>query len=134
MSTDSTASATPTSEPPPLRSVHTNNFGPLLGELGLSLLVTTYQAGKLVVLRQNEEGTLTTHFRAFPRPMGLAVAGDRLALGTALEVSEFHNLPAVARQQVSRTRMPLVALSSWARAKMKRGSSRLSMLPVLSGV
>jgi uncharacterized protein (TIGR03032 family) len=98
MSTDSTATAAPTPEPPPLRSVHTSNFGPLLGELGLSLAVTTYQAGKLVVLRQNDEGTLNTHFRTFPRPMGLAVDGDRLALGTALEVWEFHNLPAVARQ------------------------------------
>jgi uncharacterized protein (TIGR03032 family) len=81
-----------------LRSVHTTNFGPLLSELGLSLLVTTYQAGKLVVLRQNDQGTLNTHFRTFARPMGLAVAGDRLALGTALEVWEYHNLPAVARQ------------------------------------
>jgi uncharacterized protein (TIGR03032 family) len=77
--------------------MHTTNFGPLLGELGLSLLVTTYQAGKLVVLRQNDEGTLNTHFRAFARPMGLAALGDRLALGTALEVWEYHNLPAVAR-------------------------------------
>jgi hypothetical protein len=41
----STDSAAPTPELPPLRSVHTSNFGPLLGELGLSLLVTTYQAG-----------------------------------------------------------------------------------------
>jgi uncharacterized protein (TIGR03032 family) len=98
MSTDSTDTAAPKPEPPPLRSVHTNNFGPLLGELGLSLLVTTYQAGKLVVLRQNDEGTLNTHFRTFSRPMGLTVAGGRLALGTALEVWEFHNLPAVARQ------------------------------------
>ena len=63
----------------------------------MSLLVTTYQAGKLVELRQNDEGTLNTHFRFFPRPIGLAVAGDRLALGTALEVWELHNLPAVAR-------------------------------------
>ena len=96
MSTDPTA-APPSAQLSPLRSVHTTNFGPLLGELGLSLLVTTYQAGKLVVLRQNDEGTLNTHFRTFPRPMGLAVQGDRLALGTALELWEFHNLPAVAR-------------------------------------
>src|SRR5262245_21951864 len=97
MTTESTATSAPTPELPPLRSMHTSNFGPLLGELGLPLLVTTYQAGKLVVLRQNDEDTLNTHFRAFPRPMGLAVAGDRLALGTALEVWEYHNLPAVAR-------------------------------------
>ena len=81
MTTDSTATDAPPPELPPLRSVHTSNFGPLLGERGLSLLVTTYQAGKLVVLRQNDEGTLNTHFRTFSRPMGLAVAGGRLALG-----------------------------------------------------
>jgi uncharacterized protein (TIGR03032 family) len=51
----------------------------------------------MVVLQRNDEGTLNTHFRVFPRRMGLAVAGDRLALGTALEVCEYHNLPAVAR-------------------------------------
>jgi hypothetical protein len=87
----------PSAEPPLLRSIHTTNFGPLLGELGVSLLVTTYQAGKLVVLRQNAQGALNTHFRSFGRPMGLAAAGDRLAVGTALEVWELHNLPAVAR-------------------------------------
>jgi uncharacterized protein (TIGR03032 family) len=91
-------STTPAAALPPLRSLHTTNFGPLLGELGLSLFVTTYQAGKLVVMRQNEQGTLNTHFRAFPRLMGLAVAGDRLAVGTALEIWEFHNVPAVAHQ------------------------------------
>jgi uncharacterized protein (TIGR03032 family) len=96
MSIGTSTAAPPAPALPPLRSVHTTNFGPLLGELGLSLLVTTYQAGKLVMLRQNDEGTLNTHFRAFPRPMGLAVAGDRLAIGTALEVWEYHNLPAVA--------------------------------------
>jgi uncharacterized protein (TIGR03032 family) len=89
--------APPASEPWPLRSVHTASFGPLLGELSVSLLVTTYQAGKLVILRQDDEGTLNTHFRTFNRPMGLAVARDRLALGSALEVCEYHNVPAVAR-------------------------------------
>jgi hypothetical protein len=76
---DSTTSAVPTPEPPPLRSVHTTNFGPRPGELGLSLLVTTSQAGKLVVLRQNNQGTLNTYLRTVARPMGLAVVGDRPA-------------------------------------------------------
>jgi uncharacterized protein (TIGR03032 family) len=84
-------------ELPSLRSIHTTNFGPLLGELGVSVLVTTYQAGKLVILRQDDQGTLNTHFRTFQRPMGMAVRGDRLALGTAMEVWEYHNLPAVAQ-------------------------------------
>ena len=79
---------------PPLRSVHTTNFPALLDQLGISLLVTTYQAGKLVVLRADQDH-VNTHFRNLSKPMGLAVAGDRLAVGTLLEIWEFHNVPAV---------------------------------------
>lgn len=39
--------------PDPLRSVHTTSFPELLRQLGASVLVTTYQAGKLVVLRED---------------------------------------------------------------------------------
>ncbi|TWT48392.1 hypothetical protein [Botrimarina hoheduenensis] len=46
----------------PLRSVHTTSFPALLGELGASIFVTSYQAGKFVVLR-NDGGVLNTHFR-----------------------------------------------------------------------
>jgi uncharacterized protein (TIGR03032 family) len=82
---------------PPLRSVHTSNFSAILEELGISVLVTTYQAGKLVMLRPDGD-RLNTHFRSFIRPMGLAVDGDRLAIGTSLEIWEYHNTPAVARR------------------------------------
>ncbi len=41
----------------PLRSVHTNTFPELLTQLGASVWVTTYQAGKLVILR-NDAGVL----------------------------------------------------------------------------
>jgi uncharacterized protein (TIGR03032 family) len=82
---------------PPLRSVHTSNFSPILQELGASILVTTYQAGKLVMLRPDGE-RLNTHFRGFSKPMGLAVDGDRLAIGTSVEIWEYHNAPAVARR------------------------------------
>jgi uncharacterized protein (TIGR03032 family) len=57
--------------------------------------VTTYQAGKLVLLR-SDGGVLNTHFRAFNKPMGMAVGRGRLALGTAVDVWEFRNVPAVA--------------------------------------
>src|SRR5215813_1814116 len=80
---------------PPLRSVHTTSFANVLEQFGISLLVTTYQAGKLVLLRA-DRGVVNTHFRSFPKPMGLAVLGNRLAIGTAREVWEFHNIPAVA--------------------------------------
>src|SRR5262245_28440044 len=77
-----------------LRSVHTTTFPELLEHLGASLLVTTYQAGKLVVLR-NDAGVLNTHFRTFNKPMGLAVSKGRLAIGCNVDIWEFHNVPAV---------------------------------------
>jgi len=84
-----------TEDPPPLRAVHTPNFPALLRQIGASLLVTTYQAGKLVMVR--EEGDhLNTHFRVFQAPMGMALDGDRLAVGTTIQVWQYVNVPAVA--------------------------------------
>ena len=56
-------------------SVHTTNFPDLLSELGISILVSTYQAGKVIVLRE-QGGAFNTHFRCFSSPMGLAYDGD----------------------------------------------------------
>ncbi|HVT28751.1 MAG TPA: TIGR03032 family protein [Lacipirellulaceae bacterium] len=81
--------------PSPLRSVHTTSFPAILDQLQSSLAVTTYQAGKLVILR-SDAGVINTHFRAFNKPMGLAVGTGRLAIGTAVDVWEFRNVPAVA--------------------------------------
>ena len=78
-----------------LRAVHTPNLPDLLRRLGASLLVTTYQAGKLVMIR-DEGDHLNTHFRTFQAPMGLALFGDRLAIGTSTQVWEFVNVPAVS--------------------------------------
>ena len=83
-----------TEDPAPLRAVHTPNLPALSRQLGASLLVTTYQAGKLVMVR-DEGDHLNTHFRAFQAPMGMALTGDRLAIGTHIQVWEFVNVPAV---------------------------------------
>jgi uncharacterized protein (TIGR03032 family) len=93
-----------TSPPPPdqngqpseLRSVHTSNLPQLLDQFGISLLVSTYQAGKLIVVRV-DDGKLNTHFRSFVQPMGMAVQGNRLAIGTKLQVWELCNQPEVGR-------------------------------------
>ena len=88
-----------TADPGPLHAAHTANFPALLRQLGASLLVTTYQAGKLVVVRDQGE-QLNTHYRSFQSPMGLATAdgGTRLAIGTTLQVWEFRDVPGVARR------------------------------------
>ena len=79
----------------PLRSVYTQTFPEFLNQLGSSLLVSTYQTGKLICAR-HDGGQLNTHFRDFPRPMGLAVAPGRFAVGTRAEVLDYRNFPAVA--------------------------------------
>lgn len=80
----------------PLRSVHTSNFPQLLQQLGLSLVVSTYQAGKVVLVRGDGD-TLNTHFRLFQKPMGLASDGKgRLAIGSGSRIWEFRNVPDVA--------------------------------------
>ena len=86
-------------DPGPLCAAHTPNFPALLRQLGVSLLVTTYQAGRLVMVR-DEGDHLNTHYRAFQSPMGLALAdgGARFAIGTALQVWEFCDVPSVARR------------------------------------
>ncbi len=81
------------SEAPP-RSVHTTSFPELLKQFGASVLVTTYQAGKLVVLRE-DAGVLNTHFRNLQKPMGLARDGGRLAIGCSADIWEFRDVPAV---------------------------------------
>ncbi len=81
----------------PLRSVHTKNFPEILKRLGISLLVSTYQAGKLILLRE-DNGILNTHFRTFKQPMGIAAAGNRLAVGCKTEIWELRNIPAVTRK------------------------------------
>src|SRR5712692_6652320 len=86
--------------PPPadaaeLRSVHTANLPALLDRLGISLVVSTYQAGKAIVVR-NDNGTINTHFRMFAKPMGIAADHSRLTIGGANTVWEYRNMPAVA--------------------------------------
>jgi len=92
--TESTSGATRKSHET-LRSVHTTTFPQLLEQLGISLLVSTYQAGKVIVVRA-QDGVLNTHFRNFESPMGLAYEGGRLGIATKWHVWEYHNLPAVA--------------------------------------
>lgn len=94
----------------PLASAHTANFPELLRQLGSSVLVSTYQAGKLVVLRA-DGATINTHFHAFNRPMGMAADHDRLAIGAFAEIAEFRNMPAIAPRLHEPARHDAVYLS-----------------------
>lgn len=81
----------------PFRSVHSPGFAGLLETLGITLLVTTYQAGKLMAVR-GRAGRVSTLLRGFERPMGLAVRGGEIALGTRNQIWFFRNAPDIAPQ------------------------------------
>lgn len=81
--------------PHPLRSVYTSNLPDLLSQLGISLIITTYQAGKVILVRKEGAG-LNTHFVNYQKPMGLAANGGRMAIGSGNSIWFLHNMPAVA--------------------------------------
>ncbi len=94
--TISTAGAMPENEATEklreVRHEYTLNWPPILGHINCSLLITTYQAGKLAVIgsRKNE---LLLSYHNFEKAMGLAVDRDRLALGTNKQIWFLRSTP-----------------------------------------
>ncbi len=68
-----------------VRYEHSAHFPNILEQLQLSLLITTYQAGKLLVIGSHS-GKLTFAFHDFEQVMGLAVSHDQIAVGTRRQV------------------------------------------------
>jgi uncharacterized protein (TIGR03032 family) len=92
-------SSPPPAEPAPssgdFRSVFTPALPEILTKAAASLLITTYQSGRVIVARMRD-GQLNTHFRAFPSPMGVAVSPQTLTLGTKNFIWHFRNHPGIA--------------------------------------
>jgi uncharacterized protein (TIGR03032 family) len=92
---DGAKAAPDTTDLLPLASVHTTNLPQILRELKAALLVTTFQAGKLILARE-DGALLNTHFVGFRKPMGLCADRDRFYVGTETGIREFRNVPAVS--------------------------------------
>jgi uncharacterized protein (TIGR03032 family) len=67
---------------------YSDNLPAILKHLNISLAFTSYQAGRLMLVRTDGE-SLDINFKEFPRPMGLTVVGDRLILGTFTQIIHF---------------------------------------------
>lgn len=80
-----------------LQSQSTASFPQFLREAGISLAVSTYQAGKLILMRE-DNGGLNTHFIAMDKPMGIALHETRLSVGTGPFVVDHYNMNAVAEK------------------------------------
>jgi len=74
-----------------LHSQHTHSFPDLLKQAAASLVVSTYQAGKLILLRTQNE-SLNTHFVSLPKPMGVAFNDGRLSVGSGAQVIDYFNM------------------------------------------
>ena len=74
-----------------LQSQHTTSFPELLRQAKASIVVSTYQAGKLILLRAGEQG-LNTHFVNLAKPMGVAFDNGRLSVGSGAQVIDYFNM------------------------------------------
>jgi uncharacterized protein (TIGR03032 family) len=78
-----------------IRCSHSENFPELLEQLKISLLISTYQTGHLVVVAARQ-GRLVLTFHQFPRAMGIAVKKGTIAVCTRKEVWFLRDAPDIA--------------------------------------
>ncbi|HWQ30383.1 MAG TPA: TIGR03032 family protein [Negativicutes bacterium] len=68
----------------------------VLDRLNISLILSTYQAGKVIILSSDGK-RMQQLVREFPRPMGIALKDSMMALACALGVTVFRTDPELAR-------------------------------------
>ena len=71
-------------------SQHSSTLVELLHKARASVVISTYKSGHVIFARAGEE-KLDTHVFGFNRPMGMAVDGPRLAIGTGLTIESYWN-------------------------------------------
>lgn len=82
-----------------MRPFHCNYSGQaldLLDKLGISLILSTYQAGKVIILSSDGKN-MHQLVRDFQRPMGIAIKEQMMALAGALGVTVFRTDPHLAK-------------------------------------
>jgi len=89
---DPAAAATPTACP----YEHSDNLVEVLGQIGGSLLITTYQAGCVAAMGVSR-GSIFVSLHHYERAMGLAVAPDRVAIGGGPQIWFLQSMPELAR-------------------------------------
>lgn len=81
---------------PPFTCTHSPNIPELLNKLNCTLTITTYQAGKVILISAKDDNQLVQLPRNFNSPMGMALNGDKLAIATKEEVTVLINAPQMA--------------------------------------
>ncbi len=76
---------------------YTDGFKSVLQRSGGSLVFSVYQAGKLILLSADEQ-RLTLRPITYPKPMGISVDGDSMAIATKSEVHVYHHSESLANK------------------------------------
>ena len=79
---------------PSFHYTHSPTLPKLLWQLGCTVVFSTYQAGKVIFIRATSPEKIEQHALDFPRPMGLAVSDQRIAVATRDEVVVLTNTSA----------------------------------------
>ncbi len=87
--------SSPATAPEALQCAPDSGFIEWLAHSGGSLLISTYQAGKLLLVGWNGQ-QITLLLRHFDKPMGIDVHGTRLLLATRHAMTVFANAPVLA--------------------------------------
>ena len=85
--------------PSPLSVTCSPGFADWLTDRGVALAITTYQAGRLLLIGVNQRGKLVVHQRAFPRPMGAWSDGRQLWLATRHQMWQLIDVMDTASEQ-----------------------------------
>jgi uncharacterized protein (TIGR03032 family) len=90
----------------PFQSSHSLSMAKILRSAKASLVITTYKSGQLILVRaESDEPKLTTTFKRFHRPMGVAARGSRLSVGTSDSIVNYSHQPGL-KSQVDPTNKP----------------------------
>ena len=75
-----------------MQATNSRHFEPWLAQENISLAVSTYTAGKLMLVGRKSSGGLGLFERTFNRCMGLWADGQTLFAGTAFQIWRFENI------------------------------------------
>lgn len=85
-----------TPPPAPFSLRYSPNIPELLQQLGCSLAISTYQAGKVIFISAKDAESLVQLPRTFAKPMGITFHGDKMAIATKEEAIVLRNSPQLA--------------------------------------
>jgi uncharacterized protein (TIGR03032 family) len=87
------------SAPSPFSLTHSPQIPELLAKMKCSIAITTYQAGKLVLISPKDENFLSQLPRTLDKPMGIASTddGEKIAIATKDEIIVFKNSSDLAK-------------------------------------